>query len=264
MAWICPWIVAVGLCLSSTPSFANYLKIAGTGEGLEIVQALGAVFTADNPNMPAIILPSTGSDGGVAAVQQDNEVLGRVARPLLITEQAHGLRYTPSFTLASAIYVHPSVTVGSLSTEELADVFSGRITNWRELGGPDLRIKVVRRQDDESTLIVLRATMSGWHDLKFTDRSKTAYTAQESLGWVSEIEGAIGLGTYSTVIEERVHALKINGRHPAEPSYPSQITVGFVHKGNVMTDEARAFLMFLASSKASSLVERMGAIPVSE
>jgi phosphate transport system substrate-binding protein len=151
-----------------------------------------------------------------------------------------------------------------LSTWQLADVFSGRITNWRQLGGPDLRIKVVRRQDDESTLVVLRATMPGWHDLKFTDRSKTAYTAQESLEWVSEIEGAIGLGTYSTILEGRVHALMINGTHPADPSYPSQITVGFIHKGNVMTDEARAFLTFIASSKASSLVARMGAIPLSE
>ena len=200
----------------------------------------------------------------VSAVRADKAVLARVARPLSLAEQAHGFVYTPVFRLASAIYVHRSVTVKNLSTTQLVDVFSGRVANWREVGGPDLRIKVVRRQEDESTIIVLRETMPGWSDLKFTERSKLAMTAQESIQWVSEVDGAVGIGTYSRTLEPRLRILKIDGRYPSDADYPSEITIGFIHKEATITEPAKVFLAFMALPKAKALVTNMGGIPFSE
>ncbi len=257
-------IVALALCLSSGTGFADDLRIEGAGEGLDIVQALCAAFMADHPNTYVVIPPSTRSDGGVSAVMTDKVVLGRVARPLSLAEQAHGLLYTPVFRLASAIYVNPSVTITNLSTTQLADIFTGRIVNWGEIGGPNLRIKVVRRQEDESTIVVLRETMPKWSGLKFTDRSKLAETAQESIRWVGEVDGAVGIGTYSKILEPRVRILIIDGRHPSDADYPSAVTIGFIHKNATITDQAKAFLAFMALPKAKALVTNMGGIPLPE
>ena len=248
----------------SATAFADDLKIVGTGEGLDIVQALGAAFMADNPDTLVIFPPSVGSDGGVSAVVSDNEILGRVARPLSLSEQAHGLSYMPVFRLSSAIYAHPSASITSLSTSQVANIFSGKIVNWREVGGANLRIKVVRRQEDESTVIVLRETMPGWKDLRFTERSKLATTAQESLHWVSATEGAVGIGTYSNILEARVLIMKIDGKHPADPEYSSAITIGFIYKDATITDEAREFLAFSVSPKAKRLISNLGGHPYSE
>lgn len=257
-------IAALALCLLPGVGFAEDLRIEGTGEGLDIIEGLCAAFMADHPNTYVIIPSSTGSDGGVSAVRTDKAVLGRVARPLSLAEQAHGLVYTRVFRLASAIYVHPSVTVTNLSTTQLVDIFSGHIANWREVGGPDLRIKVVRRQEDESTVIVLRETMPGWSDLRLTERSKLAMTAQESIQWVSDVNGAIGIGTYSRSLEPRLRILRIDGRYPSDAYYPSEITIGFIHKEATITEPAKAFLAFMALPKAKALVTNMGGMPFSE
>ena len=257
-------IAALVLCLWSATAFAGDLSIVGTGEGLDVVQGLGASFMADNPGTRVIFPPSVGSDGGVSAVVTDNAILGRVARPLSLSEQAHGLSYTPVFRLSSAIYANPSAAIASLSTSQLVDIFTGKIVNWREVGGSDLRIKVVRRQEDESTVIVLRETMAGWKELRFAERSKLAMTAQESFHWVSETQGAVGIGTYSKILEARVLTMMIDGNHPADPDYPSAITIGLVYKNSTLTDEARAFLAFAVSPKASRLISNLGGHPYSE
>src|SRR5205085_1966260 len=134
--------------------------------------------------------PSIGSGGGVAAVGSEKEVLARVARPLSDTERGLGLVATPVFRLPSAFFVHRSAGVSGLSTQQLADIYAGKITNWRDVGGADLRVKVVRREEIDSTLLVLRQTMPGWKDLAITEKSKTAVTTQDCINTVKQVEGA--------------------------------------------------------------------------
>ena len=78
------------------------------------------------------------------------------------------------------------------------------------------------------------------------------------------MDGAIGFGTYSKTFEPRVRFLKIDGRYPTDADYPSKITIGFIHQEGRITDQARAFLDFVASPKAKALVANMGAIPLTE
>ena len=76
-------------------------------------------------------------------------MLGRVARKLTDTEIASGLVYKPVAILPSAIFVNPNAGVNSLTTKQLASVFTGQIQNWKEVGGADVRIRVVRREDSD-------------------------------------------------------------------------------------------------------------------
>jgi phosphate transport system substrate-binding protein len=147
------------------------LEIVGTGDGIDVLQALAAAFRDHEKSIRVEIPPSIGSGGGIAAVGSGKFTLGRIARKLSPAESATGIVYKPFARLPSAFFVHSSSGVTSLTTTQLLAVYSGGVTNWKELGGADLRIRVVRREDADSTLTGLRAAMPGWKDQarKFID-----------------------------------------------------------------------------------------------
>lgn len=257
-------LAAAVFSLAATPAFAEQFRVVGTGDGMDVLTALGAAYTADNPGSIVVIPPSIGSGGGIAAVGSEKEILGRIARPLSPTERELGLVATPVFRLSSAIYVHPSVGITGLTSEQLKDIYAGQITNWSEVGGSDLRIKVVRREEADSTLLVLRQSMPGWAQLEITERSKMALTTQESIETVRKVRGAIGFGPFTKLLEPETRVLTIDGKHPTDPHYPSAVTVSYIHKKTTVTPEALTIIDYARSSKAGALLQAMGAVPVAE
>src|SRR5256885_15684230 len=93
------------VCLSANAQ-AGDLSVVGTGDGIDLLRALGAAYTADHPDTNVIVPPSIGSGGGVAAVGSDKEVLARIARPLSDSEKEAGLVATPVFRLPAAFFLH--------------------------------------------------------------------------------------------------------------------------------------------------------------
>jgi phosphate transport system substrate-binding protein len=251
------------VCLSS-PAHAGDLAVVGTGDGIDLLRAVGAAYTAEHPETSVLVPPSVGSGGGIAAVNSDKEVLARVARPLSDSEKDAGLVATPIFRLPSAFFVHPSSGVAQLTYQQLADVYSGKVTNWKDVGGADRRIRVVRREDQDSTLLVLRQSMPGWNDLVITEKSKTAVTTQECSNTVKEVEGAIGFGPFTRALESDLVVLKIQGRYPTDRDYPSAVTLAFVHKPATVTSEAKSFIGYANAEKARMVLTRMGGVPVGE
>jgi phosphate transport system substrate-binding protein len=256
--------LAMIFAIASSQSIAgaNELPVVGTGDGIEILRVLGAAYTADHPETAVLVPPSIHSSGGIAAVGSNKEVLGRIARPLSESERAAGLISVPVFRLPTAIYVHRSAGVTDLSAKQLADIYAGTITNWRDVGGTDLRIKVVRREDVDSTLNVLRSTMPGWKNLAITEKSKTATTTQDGVDTVRTVEGAIGFGPYSKDLESNLVIVKIDGKHPTDHDYPSAVTLLLIYKEATITPEARSFIQFFKTAKATSLLASMGGVPV--
>jgi phosphate transport system substrate-binding protein len=258
------WAAPVAAIALSAAAHAGDLSVVGTGDGIDLLRAVGAAYTAEHPGTNVIVPPSIGSGGGIAAVNSDKEVLARVARPLSDSEKGAGLVSTPVFRLPSAFFVHRGAGVSGLTTAQLADVYAGKITNWKEIGGADVRIRVVRREDQDSTLLVLRQSMPGWKDLAITEKSKIAVTTQECMNTVKDVEGAIGFGPFTRALESELTVLKIDGRYPTDRDYPSAVTVAIVHKDATLTPDARLFIGYARDEKARSILSNMGGVPVIE
>jgi phosphate transport system substrate-binding protein len=256
--------IATVALLSCPPAFAGGFAVVGTGDGMEMLHAVSVMFSTDRPDLTVSVPPSIGSGGAVAAVGAERNVLGRVARPLKDAEKEQGLETTPIVRIPSAFFVHPSAGVGALAAQQLTDIYGGRIENWRELGGADLKIKIVRREDADSTLGELRATMPGWKDLAITSRSKMALTTQEAIESVRTVEGAIGFGPYSTTLEQGTTILRVDGKHPTDPSYYSAVTLALLHKPATLTPDAKSFVEFTRSEKAHNLFRQLGGVPVAK
>jgi phosphate transport system substrate-binding protein len=258
--------LAMVIALASLQALAgaSELSVVGTGDGIELLRALGAAYSADNPQTAILVPPSIGSGGGLAAVGGDKEVLARVARPLTDSERALGLVSTPMFRLPSAFFVHRGADVSNLTARQLADIYAGKIVNWAEVGGANLRIKVVRREEADSTLTVLRQSMPGWKDLPITEKSKTAVTTQDCINTVKDVEGTIGFGPYTKALEMELMVVSIDGRYPTDRDYPSAVTVSLVHKQATVTPDAAQFIAYVKTSKAKTLLTSMGGVPALE
>ncbi|NWG24464.1 MAG: substrate-binding domain-containing protein [Pseudorhodoplanes sp.] len=250
---------AVATPLRAEPAL---ITIVGTGDGMELLRAASAEFKRDKPDVRVEVPPSVGSGGGIAAVGAGRAILGRVARKLTDTERDAGIVYWPIFRMPSAFYVHPDANVSGLTTEQLADIYSGRIRNWKEVGGADLRIRVVRREDADSTLLVLRSSMPGWKDLAITDMSKMATTTQDSIETVRDVSGAIGFGPYSKELNKDLTVLKINGRHPLDEGYPSSNEVALIYRDGSLTPLAKDFIAYMDSPGGHKVIADFSAVPV--
>ena len=248
--------------LASGAASAGELTIVGTGDGIEMLQAVASTYNASHEGDVVSVPPSIGSGGAVAAVGSDRQKLGRVARSLTDAEKAQGLVEAPLVRIPSAIFVHADAGVRGLTSEQVAAIFAGKIENWKDVGGADLKIRVVRREDTDSTLGVLRASMPGWRDLVITSHSKTATTTQDAVGTVRDVPGAIGFGPFSPALAGPIVVLAVNGRQPRDTGYPSAVTLSLIYKQDKLDDQSKSFLAFVKQPVARQVLTDGGGAPL--
>ena len=256
--------VIAGMSFAAAPAGAETLTldVVGTGDGIDLLRALGASFMEGDNSVRIEIPPSIGSGGGIAAVGSGKAILGRVARRLTDAEIAAKIIYKPIAKLPSAFFVNPAAKVSAISSEQLASIYSGKITNWAQVGGADLRIRVVRREEADSTLTVLRELMPGWHDLEITEKSKTATTTQEAIETVRDVSGAIGFGPFTRPLEEGLTVLRIDGHYPTDVDYPSSVVLALIYMADMKDPHALTFIRFFDTPKAAEVTAKLGSVPV--
>jgi phosphate transport system substrate-binding protein len=249
------------LVAASAPAAASELVVPGTGDGLELLRQIATVYSERNPGTKIVLPPSIDSAGGVKSVLEDKTPLGRSALPLTVAEEAAGLASVSIVRVPTVFFTNPTLRITDLTTQQITDIFAGKIKNWDEVGGPNLRIKVVLRDETDSTLQFLRATMPGWKNLVLTDRSKTVPRTFRALEAVSQFEGAIGFGPYAKSMAAQFNVIRIDGKPPASPDYPSFTTVRLIFKSHRLTNEAKNFVKFARSAAAARIYGSYGAAP---
>ena len=237
------------------------ITIVGTGDGIPILESLGVAFSQSNPNVVVRVPPSIGSGGGIKAVGNDSFALGRVARGIKDKEKHHELTYRPFAKVPVVFFVHPSAGVRNLSAKQVADIYSGRITNWNEVGGNNARIRVVRREDGDSSLSVLRKTFPGFKDVVITSKSREALTTGENYAAVEGKAGAIGFGPYPGAVQARVDILTIDGASVTDQTYPSFTVIALIYKNKSNTGNIGNFISFATSAAAHDAITSANGIP---
>ena len=259
-------LFSLALCstLAALPcAAAEKLAVVGTGDGVEVLKAVAAAFSSENPEITIDVPPSIHSAGGIREVSQGNAIVGRIARPLKQDELGFGLRVVPIFRQPTVFFAHPSAKVTSLTADQLFGIFNGTVKNWSEVGGPDLRMRVVRREEVDSSLAVLRDTLPGWKDLQFNkERSKIAVTTQEAFDSVQNNQGAIGFGPYSRDLDQRFTILRVDGLRHTDSNYPSAVTLSLIYRDATVTKAAGKFIDFVFTEKAQAVVRELGGIPI--
>ena len=131
-------LAALMLAGSLSATSAAELNVVGTGDGLAMLASIAEAFEKQHPDIDVLVPPSIGSGGGIAAVGNDTERMGRVARPLKDSEVSYGLVYIPIAKIPSAIMTHKSANVMSLTSDQLRDIYAGKVRSWGDVGGADI------------------------------------------------------------------------------------------------------------------------------
>lgn len=164
------------------------------------------------------------------------------------------------------IIVNKDVTIDSLTKAQMKDIFTGKITNWKDVGGKDQKIAIIgRAKSSGSRATIVKTVMDG---VDFTD----AATAQDSTGnlltGVAQTPGAIGY-IDAAYLKDTVKALKFNGvAYSADAVVSGQYPIfAYEHmftKGEA-TGTAKALIDYILSADfQNNYVEKAGFLPVSK
>ena len=227
----------------------------------KVIGALQEAFMEQNSGVDVTYDP-TGSGAGITGAQEGSLDIGLSSRALKDGET--GVSATVIALDGIGIIVNNANTVEDLTTDQIAAIATGEVTNWKEVGGPDAEIVMIGREAGSGT-------RDGFESiLKVSDQCKYAQELTATgavIAAVQATENAIGYASLAA-LDDSVKALKVNGIDCTEEtvkdgSYTVQRPFVFVTKdGAQQTPAVKAFIDFAASADAASLISNAGAVPV--
>ena len=229
----------------------------------KVIGALSESFMAQNSGVTVNYNP-TGSGSGITAVQEGTCDIGLSSRALKDEEKSAGLKETVLAYDGIAIIVHPDNPVSDLSVEQLAKLYTGEITNWKDVGGNDAEVVLIGRE-------AASGTRDGFESITGT-KDRCQYRQEltstgDVITAVSQNPDAIGYASLASV-KDSVKALNVDGVTPSEAtvkdgSYKVQRPFVLVTmEGKELSPAAQAFFDYAISSDAASIIAKAGALAV--
>ena len=233
----------------------------------KVINSLGESFMAMNKDVKFTYNP-TGSGSGIQAVSEGRCDIGLSSRALKDDEKAAGLKETIVALDGIAIVVNPENPVSDLDIDTIAKIYTGEITNWKDVGGNDAEIVLIGREAGSGT-------RDGFESITDTkDKCKLSQELTSTGGVIEAVAGnpnAIGYASLSAVEgKNTVKAVTVGGVACTEEtvlngSYAIQRPFVLVTKtGETLSPAAQAFFDYATSSTASQLIKAAGAVPVAK
>lgn len=227
----------------------------------KVIGALSESFMATNEGVTVNYNP-TGSGSGITAVQEGTCDIGLSSRALKDEEKSAGLKETVLAYDGIAIIVHPDNPVSDLSVEQIAKLYTGEITNWKDVGGNDAEIVLIGREAGSGT----RDGFESITDTKDACQYRQELTSTgDVINTVSQNPDAIGYASLSAV-GDSVKALTVGGVEATEAtvkdgSYVVQRPFVLVTKEDTkLSPAAQAFFDYALSADAASIIAAAGAV----
>ncbi len=229
----------------------------------KVIGALGESFMEANSGTTFTYNP-TGSGSGIQAVSEGRCDIGLSSRALKDDEKASGLKETIVALDGIAIIVNPQNPVKDLSLEQIAKIYTGEITNWKDVGGEDAEIVLIGREAGSGT----RDGFESITETKDACQYRQELTSTgDVITTVFQNPNAIGYASLAA-IKDSVKALTVNGVAPTEATvkdgtYLVQRPFVLVTKeGAALSETAQKFFDFATSADAASIISAAGAVPV--
>ena len=263
-------IFAVGLtaCRSNSTNSAEVETIVITGSTSveKILNEMKDEFQALNPDV-VIEYTGSGSSAGITDTKAGTNNIGASSRELKNEEKEDTLKSEVFAFEGIAVIVHPSnQTVSNITEEQLADIYTGKITNWSEVGGRDHEIFVISREESSGT-------KSAFEELvKLGDAGGLGGNAAVLEGngpvqaAVAGNENAIGYVSFS-YINDTVKPLHVEGIEPTveqarSGDYPLSRPFIFCYYDDKVTKAGKAFLEYAVSEEGQEAVEHQNGIRI--
>ena len=227
----------------------------------KVINSLGESFMAMNKDVKFTYNP-TGSGSGIQAVSEGRCDIGLSSRALKDDEKASGLVETVVALDGIAIVVNPENPVSDLDIDTIAKIYTGEITNCKDVGGNDAEIVLIGREAGSGT----RDGFESITDTKDACQYRQELTSTgDVINTVSQNPDAIGYASLSAV-GDSVKALTVGGVEATEAtvkdgSYVVQRPFVLVTKEDTkLSPAAQAFFDYALSADAASIIAAAGAV----
>ena len=253
---------------SSASVVTGIVSTNGSTSMEKVIGSLKEQFQKDNDGKVTVSYDATGSGAGIEAVTNGTADIGLSSRALKDEESSTGLTGTTIALDGIAVIVNADSQVSDLSVEQIGQIFSGEITNWKDVGGADAEIACIGREANSGT-------RDGFESI--TDTADKCKLSQELTSTGAVIEAvknntnAIGYASLSAVEgKDDIKALTVGGVACTEDTvldgtYAIQRPFVLVTKNDTaLSEAAQAFFDYATSTAANDLIRNAGAVPVAK
>ncbi|MGL5033469.1 MAG: phosphate ABC transporter substrate-binding protein [Microcystaceae cyanobacterium] len=230
------------------------IKINGATSMVSINKVLGRLFEKNYPNSQ-VKTDGFGSDKGILGLMMGDINLAAVSRPLSQKEIAQGLVQVPVAEDRIALVVSKQNPFsGSLSQQQVKDIFQGKITNWSALGGQSAPIQVINRPAISGTHQSFQALVLQGENFGTTANIQTLEKDTTTLLLRALGKNGIGYATFSQVRDQQtVRILPIQDMTPDNANYPYRRQLFYVYR-NPTSEPVEAFLGLAISPQGQAAI----------
>ncbi|OQX87106.1 MAG: phosphate ABC transporter substrate-binding protein [Candidatus Omnitrophica bacterium 4484_70.2] len=262
------WSFITFLGLSFVYAEKKKLVIQGSTTVLPIAQKCAEVFMQKHPEAD-ISVRGGGSGTGIAALIDGICDIADSSRPMkkkeIIKAKEKGVNPEPHVIAMDgiAVIIHPSNPVNELTLSQLKEIYTGKISNWSQLGGKNQKIVVISRDVASGTFecfnkLVLKKKRVRPDALLQASNAAVLSVVKRTKGAI----GYVGLGYLSS----EVKALKIEGVIPSEETvlkgiYPLSRPL-FMYTNGKPKELAKDFIDFVLSKEGQKIVKEQGFVPL--
>lgn len=261
-------LVLISFLLYSSPILATetIVVIKGSTTVLPIAQSCAEVFMEENPAI-SISVQGGGSGVGIASLIDETCNIANASRPIkekeIATAQEKGVNPVETVIArdAIALVVHPSNALAGLTLEEIKAIYTGKVSNWSEVGGADQEIIVVSRDSASGTFetfneLALEGEKVRADALLQASNAAVVTTVANTPGAI----GYVGLG----YVSKEIKALTVDEVIPSKETvnagdYPLARSL-FMYTDGKPEGAVKKFIDFVLSAEGQKLVEENGYI----
>ena len=264
-ALICLFAVsaAVAAPLDAFKGQKGKVDIAGGTAHIPVMQEAAKRIMTANPDI-RITVAGGGSGVGVKQAGEGLVEIGNTGRPLKGEEvEKYGLKSFPFAIDGVAVVVHPSNAVNELTFAQVADIYAGKITNWKEVGGADAKINLYVREDGSGTREVFTdKAIKGGEVAASANVVNSNGAMKTAVAKDANAIGYVGIGH----IDESVKAPKLEGMtatqdNAANGSYTVVRDLFMNTKGDPQGLTA-LFIDYIYSPEGAEIIADCGYIPI--
>lgn len=248
----------------SSSGGGDLVTISGSTSVGPLAEKLAAKY--EETENVKIEINQIGSSAGITNAINDVSQIGMSSRDLKQEEIDSGIQELVIAYDGIVVVAHPSNPVKDLTMEQVKQIFTGEITNWKEVGGKDMEIVVVSREDGSGSRDAFQEIV-GYESGQLIRNAIVASGNGNIKTTVAMNKHAIGFISFE-YIDETVSAMDINGvkaeaGNVLEGKYELSRPFLFVYKENVPV-AATKFMDFILTADGQKIVEEAGAIPLTK
>lgn len=262
---LAPLVLLPALALAGCDGGPAAQKVVVTGSTtlMPIAEVAAEQYHEQHPDTD-VLVSGMGSSAGIESVSNGSSDIGTSSRELKDEELELGLVDAPVAYDAIAVIVHPDNPVRDLTTMQVRSIYAGVITNWSEVGGPDLEIGLVNRDEASGTREAFKKIVMD--DAVFDIGAVVLPGTGQVRAVVADVPGAIGYISLGFVNDD-VRAVAIDEVEPSEEAvvagtYPIQRTLHFFTLGKAQGATADYIDYVLSPAVQDSVVRDAGFIPI--